>query len=510
MKYKLDPLSPMGVSAAQWSNLVSVGGSGTVNDATEDTKGKLQLSGDLGGTAASPTVKSRTVTRVVGTVVGQSADHICTGVADDVQINAALAEVLALGGGTVLLRAGEYVLDSTLLIGSNMRLEGESTLAELIIPSGEDFNAIQNINTTTGNSNIVIANLAVNGTIAGTHSSEKAGINLLRVTDSLITGCLIYDIYGMGIWINEATDSSGESDHSVVSNNIVKNCYHHNITIDSGSGTISGNVCDTTVLYDNIQVDSIKDVTVTGNVCKNAGRNNIMVHSNGGTTLAAIENTVTGNICRGAGGANIVFTADGAGEYAPRNIASSNQCHDATSDAIRIVRAPNTVVSSNIARSSGRYGIWVNDSDGTVVSSNQSIEHLGLSGRGVYIQESDNCMVLGNECSGNSQQGIELLTSLYCTVSTNVANDNGNINIRLQDSDHNSLMGNSTSGARIQINNSDYNTIVGNQSNDGVYGIQEVGTSDFNIITGNVAQGNSTANYAVLGTNTEAGLNIGF
>src|SRR5437868_4379170 len=58
---------------------------------------------------------SRAVSATVGPV-GSLADYICDGVADDVELNAAVAAVNSAGGGTVRIRAGTYNLTADVSI----------------------------------------------------------------------------------------------------------------------------------------------------------------------------------------------------------------------------------------------------------------------------------------------------------------------------------------------------------------------------------------------------------
>lgn len=94
--------------------------------------------GDAGpeGIPGPPGGGSRTVTKTVGPA-GSSADYTCTGTADDIQIQTAIDDVTALGGGTIYLLAGTYNITNTLQVySSNIFLRGEGRgLTKLVLDS---------------------------------------------------------------------------------------------------------------------------------------------------------------------------------------------------------------------------------------------------------------------------------------------------------------------------------------------------------------------------------------
>lgn len=81
----------------------------TAADATNNTKGLIQLAGDLGGTASAPTVSN--IARVFNVrdygAVGDGATD------DSTAINSAITAASGAGGGTVFFPQGTYVVSST-------------------------------------------------------------------------------------------------------------------------------------------------------------------------------------------------------------------------------------------------------------------------------------------------------------------------------------------------------------------------------------------------------------
>jgi hypothetical protein len=85
--------------------------------------------------------KGRGVTKTVG-LTGISADYVCDGLADHVQIQQALDDVSALGGGTVHIRRGTYDIAVALTFHANVVVRGEGMFltklyANASIPNGK-------------------------------------------------------------------------------------------------------------------------------------------------------------------------------------------------------------------------------------------------------------------------------------------------------------------------------------------------------------------------------------
>jgi len=61
------------------------------------------------------------------------ADYVCDGTADDVEIQAAIDAVAAVGGGKVLLAEGQYNIEGDIYLKSNVDIEGSGPYTELYI-----------------------------------------------------------------------------------------------------------------------------------------------------------------------------------------------------------------------------------------------------------------------------------------------------------------------------------------------------------------------------------------
>lgn len=104
-------------------------------DATASVKGKLQLTGDLGGTAASPQIKR--TNRFVVAPFGDTrpADYTCAdATGNEIEINQAIVAANALtNGGTVELLDGDFVLSDSVVPLNNVHLHGQGMFKTRII-----------------------------------------------------------------------------------------------------------------------------------------------------------------------------------------------------------------------------------------------------------------------------------------------------------------------------------------------------------------------------------------
>jgi len=115
---------------------------------------------------------SKLVTRVL-----DAGDYYADGVADDVQINAAVTAVIALGGGTVLLREGIYTIASTVNIsGSDVAIEGCGQGAVVRAADGlGDDTAIFLVDHATGLANVTFRNCWIQGSSG---ANKEYGVQL--------------------------------------------------------------------------------------------------------------------------------------------------------------------------------------------------------------------------------------------------------------------------------------------------------------------------------------------
>jgi parallel beta-helix repeat protein len=119
---------------------------------------------------------------------------------------------------------------------------------------------------------------------------------------------------------------------------------------------------------------------------------------------------------------------------------------------------------------------------------------------GVYVADSSDITVQGNECRDIGSQGIYVDNSNNSIVNDNIVLNSG---------------GSNDDDAGIRINDAEDVVVNGNRSYDDrstkyqSYGVLEFGSSDYNIITDNACRGNSTSGVYVSGANTVSANNTG-
>ncbi len=136
------------------------------------------------------------------------ADYICDGVADNVQINAALAAVGALGGGKVMLSEGTFQTSDPIVIsGDAITLEGDNYVGTSI--DGQLLAAGENVIVISGRLNCCVNNLTLNNAAGG-----GLGRHGIFIEDGCDHFCIekidITDCDGDGIHIEGTTTDKGE------------------------------------------------------------------------------------------------------------------------------------------------------------------------------------------------------------------------------------------------------------------------------------------------------------
>jgi hypothetical protein len=122
---------------------------------------------------------------MIGTPEAATADYVCDGVDDDVEINAAAAQAAAAGGGTVQIAAGNYSTSQPItVLGDGVALEGASAGGTVITPAS-NWTAIQG----AGGAEIagVVSFVGVDD-FAARHLTIKSGGKLMNGLIAIPTG----------------------------------------------------------------------------------------------------------------------------------------------------------------------------------------------------------------------------------------------------------------------------------------------------------------------------------
>jgi len=188
-----------------------------------------------------------------------AADFVADGTSDQIEINAALT---AGAGRKVVLFAGTYIADGTILVPNNTTLVGSgmsTTTIQLDVGSGSD-NLIENSDTSTGE-NITIRDIDLDG--------------------SLGTGGTQYGLYFDGLWGGKLENlSSSGWDYGaagMLTNSTSINSFENNLIwgdiyleSDSGINNLRNNVVGL-ISVDNSSINQISDTDVGSLLIDNYG-----------------------------------------------------------------------------------------------------------------------------------------------------------------------------------------------------------------------------------------------
>jgi len=322
------------------------------------------------GILTGPGGAKRPVTLVVGTsAAGYTADDVdflCDGVDDQIEINAAITALSALGG-KVLIREGTYSISARITVNkSYTTIEGMGASTVL----KKMFNSVSSHE---GTIQITASYCtAKNLRIDGDKSSFSGGYNHgIYVTGSY---ALIIDNFcdnvACGIVVYQKTDA-----HAVISGNHCMNCSSSGIWIwGSTYLTITGNHC----CKNNNGIDARgSHLTVAGNTCTG--------NTNYGITCATseyIQNIFTGNNCSYNGGGMNVSGID-------------------------------LVISgNNLSQFSGSYGFQSINSERIVFTGNTCTRGTGLAGDyastqyTIYLSGVSNSLIADNLILGKNYTAL--------------------------------------------------------------------------------------------------------
>lgn len=177
----------------------------------------------------------RTVTKTLGKT-GSNADYICDGVADQIEFNAAMTAVAALGGGDVLVRSGTYAVDDHINMQSNINLIFEQG-STLNLAAGKTIKV-------SAKSDVIIENMTVNG---ASQAVNNYGILIENSARVLVNGCKFNQMVGFGIFVS--SNSSNTCRDVTIANTYLYGLGNNDVI---GGGPANS----TTATLDNITISS--------------------------------------------------------------------------------------------------------------------------------------------------------------------------------------------------------------------------------------------------------------
>lgn len=514
----------------------------TANHALTNTTGQISAAAgcvlahnETGAVAEVHVPREATIVVAASNSVTASADRICSGAADDVDINAALTAAGA--GGRVMLLEGTYTLaDPIAFTNNNQVLEGQGRGTFI---DGDGLATTEHAISITTLTNCEIKNLAIQTEDGGAKTchciflndganytkidnvtivdSDDNGIHIegTNATDIKITNCTIEDADGHGIFVD--MDAANTMSRLVIEGNKINGVGADGIhfgTTPAATGYLWCLVINNIISSsgsDGIYASWTQHSDFSGNAAVSNGAVGIWL------TSACHYNTVTANRCDGNTTEGIYI------HQSDHNTIADNNCEGNTTEGIHFHDGLDNTVSGNVCYNNSQNGIYVGGASLRCICSgntcNSNTQH------GMLIEQSADSAITGNTCSRNDYGnitycGLYVSTSSRVTITGNQCSENGSHGIRLWRSSYCTVTGNSCHNSNYRDGiylegdgtvNTDYNTLVGNTcyGNDDD-GIEIVGgaNANKNIVLGNQLSGNSGTALVDGGTNTHIGHNI--
>jgi len=406
------------------------------------------------------------------------AAYRCDGVADQVEINAAIAAMGATGG-TVILLEGTYNITASINLASLTALMGQGAGTVLFIPNGH--NADLNVISAVSVNRVLVADLRIDGNKANQTAGNMNGIYFETVTYSKIVDSWVENLRTLGIYLEA-------SDYNTIVNNISRGNSYGIYGYQSSSNIVVGNTFGgngSRGIYwegSTIPLGPADYNAFIGNTCRgNTGDGFYLYNSK--------YNTIAGNTIVSNGSEGIYLDEDCSDNDITGNIIKGN-----STDGIECYTAERNTISGNILQGNGAMGIYLYSSDYNAVVGNTIKDNTWY---GIWTEGCNYNTISGNTVSGNNYTGIHLYESGHSTVESNTVVGNS------QGAD------NTYDGITIEAN-SDYNNVQGNTvrhaggAKQHRYGINiaSAGCDGTLVINNDLYLAGKTADYNDAGTGT--------
>ncbi|HIO87618.1 TPA: hypothetical protein EYN47_02270, partial [Candidatus Saccharibacteria bacterium] len=322
-------------------------------------------------------------------------DYVADGTSDEDEINSALT---AASGGKVLLLAGTYDVDAQIAVPSNTTLSGVGTGSVITVGnSASGFNIIENSDQVSGNSDITVRDLKIDGNKTG-GASNIGGIEFDTVGSGVGTAA-INGFTITNVTIDDVGSDAIEADTSF--NSLIENSFIFDIGGEGVDLTASDRITVSGNQFFAVQIDAIFLYGSDNNLIQNnliegviGPIDHAILLSNGSR-----YNTIDGNTIINTGGYGVV--ASGA-QY---NIISNNSIKDSDLAGVRLNASYHNTVTGNSLHNNDAY-----DSGETA-----SIEIEG---------NSDDNVVVGNFIREDSADGSYAISIMTATAEDNYLADN--------------------------------------------------------------------------------------
>jgi hypothetical protein len=353
-------------------------------------------------------------------VVGKSGevDFLTTDYAtDDAAIQAGIDYVNTLGGGTVAIKNGTYLLASPLQVYSNISIAGNgsaSILKNIKAGGGHDnggagvelslFNScIINADRTLGNTNIHISNIALDAYQDNKTDGFCHCVQLVGVDNSSVENCKMYNSHGDGVELSYAGSSASPviCSNITITNNYISDCVRNGISaIYANGGVFSNNTISDCERGIDCEGDEVQNILMQGNLIKDSTFCGIQASLPTTDTIGVFRNiSIISNEIIGVISPSTIYDSEAYGIYVQRidsdgvfenviisnNIVSNVQGFSANKAfGIRVQSVENgAIISSNVIENIGGVGLGLGSHN--AVSSNNIID--GCTGIGINIDQ---------------------------------------------------------------------------------------------------------------------------
>jgi hypothetical protein len=398
-----------------------------------------------------------------------SADYVADGTADQTEINSALTEA---AGGKVILLAGTYVANATILIPNNTTLAGSGpgTVIELANLDATE-NLIENSDATTG-TNVAIRDLTLNGRKDLNTAGTQYGIYLDDMGSQYRTGATISNVYGQD-FRNSAIYILADSGN----NSIMESTFEDNTDagIQLGGNSYGNNISDNMFINNGYGLALTTTSAVIANNSFIGGGVSIVL-------FGANDNIITGNNIKDSGGGGndnnaIVISTDSDNNQIINNYIHDGGCSvtcyaitiDATSDN-------NYLEGNRLSDNDGTNNASINDSSTSTI----------YAGQQAGTASSNNVSDFRFRGSANSTTAFAVQNASGTSI-LNVDSQNQELEVI-----GNTIITGKTTGDALTVNNS---TSTGN-----IFVAQDNGTPVFTIADGGAITTTGTLLLGTLGS----------
>ena len=407
-------------STATQGSFLYFSDTGILSTLSTGTAGQFLQSGGDGADPSWANV-TRSATFVIAasdssTLSKQQADYVCDGVDDQVEIQAAI-DALPAVGGTIIMREGVYSISAYVTISSNVTLLGYGNakiidavyIGELlyvldatnVTVDGIHINVTKTSGGTTNgfgiyinnSNNVTIKNSNIEGTSNTTPTWGVAGKNSNYITfDSNYVSGIQYE--ALSFWWNV--------NHSIMSNNImVENGFGMVIERESSYNTLIGNtITNSNLTTGDILVRNAHHNSVTGNTIKN----NFSLTYKQGVAVENFshDNVISGNTLVG------LYDSIAIKSGSQGNTISNNNIIGKINNGIYLLTQNNQVIGNTISYANS--GIYVSGGTSNNISNNKIVGNIGANGNAaIHLSGGSNNTIRGNDILFSTGYGIRFV-----------------------------------------------------------------------------------------------------